>query len=637
MRLGAAIACTVLAIAGSAHADQPSFDYLHVEANEGSSSGGHVAIRFGDDVYHFQHHGGGLLRLHREQAAAFLHHYARLENRPVHVRRVALDADALERLRRGFADRFLLEDAQHAQLDALREDVRVLDELADGATPVLQVPGARFFAPDGTCASGGTAAMGATGDVARRIGERRPGLLAERRAETLSALRDLAWTPDDTPRSAPSAELDPHRLVAAQPSLAARTVELLAAAHALDVLCTGAPLRRDALRDGPGELLRLGDGERAALAALARDLRERAIALAASRRPDWGSALLLALARLAAVEESLARGRIVVLDAYRTDAPTLSPDEVRAQSAIVPALLRESGAQLADARRPLARGVAPRELEYSALEAAVNRYLELSHASLGDAPLRLEPGTLVVGGEAPVPLPWAALPADRDALRSARDVAQGRVAAYRDALRARYGYDLLTRNCVSELFREIARALEPMHVRAHGDGAPDEAQLDCDGSTIALGGCVDPAERLRFIPFVSAAAVDREYRVVEREELPSYRGAALAQMRTDEGGLLVALREANVVSSTLYRARDEDSVFLFFTDEQPALRPLLGAANLATGVGATLAGIALLPADGGTLLARGLRGTLFSVPELGFVTIRKGTFAWAPRDGDAIP
>ena len=37
------------------------------------------------------------------------------------------------------------------------------------------------------------------------------------------------------------------------------------------------------------------------------------------------------------------------------------------------------------------------------------------------------------------------------------------------------------------------------------------------------------------------------------------------------------------------------------------------------------------------LLVRGLRGTLFSVPELGFVSIRKGTFAWAPRAHDAQP
>ncbi|MBY0277799.1 hypothetical protein K2Z84_20890, partial [Candidatus Binatia bacterium] len=373
--------------------------------------------------------------------------------------------------------------------------------------------------------------------------------------------------------------------------------------------------------------------------AFALALRERAVDLAASRRPDWGSALLLALARLAAVEESLATGRITVLDAYSSDVATLAPADVRAHEAALPELLRESGAQLAAARRPLASGDAPRELEYSALEAAVNRTLELSRATLRSTPLRVEPDPLVVSGDAPLPLPPALALEDRAALRTARDAARARLARYQDGLRVHDGYDLLTRNCVSELFHEIAHALRPAPAASDAAALDDDHDdaLACTGSRAALGGCVDPTERLRFIPFVSAAAVDQEYRVIARQDVPSLRSAMLASMRADEDGAIVALRESNVVTSTLYRPRDEDSVFLFFTDDLPALRPLLGVANLATGIGATLAGVASLPADGGTLLARGLRGALFSVPELGFVSIRKGTFAWAPRADDALP
>lgn len=594
----------------------------------------------------------------------------------MHVRRVATDAETLERLRHGFAERFLLEEAQHARLDALRADVRALDALADGGTPAVPVRGARFFAAAGSCPPDDARVDGTTDDVARAIEQRHPGLLAQRRAATDAALGELTWPRDDGTSGGDAARpFEPRRFVAEDAPVVARAADLLAASLALDVLCTGTPLRSGALRadlgavpdergvarddaaeppasgtascrdgglppDAPctlrnatGELLRLGDGERQALRAFALALRERASGLAASRRPDWGGAMLLVLARLAAVDESLATGHLVVLDAYPSDVTTLPPDEVRAHQAALPGLLRESGAQLAAARRPLAGGRAPREIEYSALEAAVNRNLELSDASLHGAALRLAPGPLVVSGDALTPLPPRLAIEDRSALLEARDAARARLAAYQEGLLGHDGYDLLSRNCVSELFREIARALPPDPARPDAAGDGDDA-FACDGSRVALGGCIDPARQLRFIPFVSAAAVDREYRVTAREDVPSRRSAALAAMRTDEDGILVALRESNVVSSTLYRARDEDSVFLFFTDDLPALRPVLGVANLATGVGATVAGLASLPADGGTLLGRGLRGTLFSVPELGFVSIRKGTFAWAPRADD---
>ena len=637
-----AFAC-VLLLAGSSPvaAREATFDYLHVEANEGSASGGHVAIRFDDETYHFQHHPGGMLRLHRDHSAAFLHAYGRLENRQVNVRRVAVDAATRELLRRRFADRFVLEDAQHARLAALRADRALLDDLVAGRTPAVTARGLRFFtlAPDAPEPGPRAPAIDA---VRATIEEHHPALLDTRRDETWVALRDLIarHAAGDTGAGGnPPIAVEPHRLQLPEATLVEELAELLEASAALDVLATGAALRRDAVRDDAVDLLLLGDAERAALTGLRAQLAERAVSLAASRRPDWGRTLLLALARLATVEESLGRGRLVVLDAYPRDAAVLAPADVRSESHVLPELLRESAADLAAARRPLAATVAPgtttsapREIDITTVEAAVNRHLELSHAASSGAPLRLVRGTLLPSGEAQLPVPAVLANADPAELRAARDAVARRSEAYEAALRARYGYDLLARNCVSELLREIADALASDDVGTSGRGA-----IDCAGSEAALGGCIDPASRLRFIPFVSADAVDEEYRTVEREDLPSFRTSALEEMRARDGSVAVLLRESNVLGSTLYRPRDEDSVFLFFTDDLPAVRPLLGAANLLTGIGATAAGLFALPLDDGTLLVRGLRGTLFSVPELGFVSIRKGTFAWAPRAHDAQP
>jgi hypothetical protein len=97
-------------------------------------------------------------------------------------------------------------------------------------------------------------------------------------------------------------------------------------------------------------------------------------------------------------------------------------------------------------------------------------------------------------------------------------------------------------------------------------------------------------------------------------------------MRQDENALWVFLRESNVVTSTLYRVQPRDSIFLFFTDDLVAPRPLFGAVNLVTGLAASAIGLTTWPLDGGETLWAGLRGTLFSLPELVFHNIRKGSF-----------
>jgi hypothetical protein len=86
-----------------------------------------------------------------------------------------------------------------------------------------------------------------------------------------------------------------------------------------------------------------------------------------------------------------------------------------------------------------------------------------------------------------------------------------------------------------------------------------------------------------------------------------------------------------VLTSTLYRPTREDSAFLFFTDDAPMVRPLYGLANLAYGTAATGIGVVTLPLDRGRTLRRGVSGVVASVPELAFVSIRKGRMLHGPE------
>src|SRR5512144_1445417 len=97
-------------------------DFLHIEANEGGSSGGHAALRVDDRVYHFEHVPPGLLRLHRDRTDAFIYAYATLANRPIHVQRLALRDAAFAQLRETLSRRQLVQDAQFELRDALQRD-----------------------------------------------------------------------------------------------------------------------------------------------------------------------------------------------------------------------------------------------------------------------------------------------------------------------------------------------------------------------------------------------------------------------------------------------------------------------------------------------------------------------------------
>jgi len=108
-------------------------------------------------------------------------------------------------------------------------------------------------------------------------------------------------------------------------------------------------------------------------------------------------------------------------------------------------------------------------------------------------------------------------------------------------------------------------------------------------------------------------------------------------MYEHENPVAVFLRESNTLTSAVYRHNPDDSIFVFFTDDAVLARPLLGAVNLAVGLAASAVGLVTLPADGGKTLWAGLKGAVFSLPELFFQNIRKGSFGHVKRDGGPEP
>jgi len=246
---------------------------------------------------------------------------------------------------------------------------------------------------------------------------------------------------------------------------------------------------------------------------------------------------------------------------------------------------------------------------YSQLEAASNRHHEWllsdNRQTLryhGEQPLPVKALTLP-----PLIVPKLSVHQLQDALRqqdlNTRQLTQ--------RLQNNHAYHLLTRNCVTEIFRAVNQAL----------GAETQHRL---------GGVID--ENLNVVPFAAFDQVRTTYHVKNIVVLPSYRQQQLAKQYAQEFEPLVYVRESNILSANLYSHHPDDALFVFFTDDALLLRPLFGAFNVVAGFGQTLYGLLQWPFDNGELLATGTRGVLMSIPELAFINMRKGSYKFISQN-----
>ena len=535
------------------------------------ASGGHVALRVGDLVYHHQQGDDEVFHLVRHEWAEFAFIYGTLQNRPIHLASLDASREVSARVRDHLTGAHLLQQRRLSGAEGRRLD-RELAEALTGARPGVAVRGAGLLDP---ASPGDPHAVALREAVSARYG---PDYLAERIADVEEAL----------------AALPAEALAQRRHPLAEREALLaLQAARGLAEGTVGAP--------APAPL---AAAARASLAAFGENQREVALLLLRSPRPDLGRALFLAAARYQAVQRSLAQGHAIYLDPFpdrvaRLDARAARQraDELRALAAEETRLYREEQARLLDGAPLSERG-------YNRLETLAARAREYARGAAGE-PTRQTTLAMVPGRSREV-APLRRVPGSRGLVAAAQEAERAAL----HALQERYPYDLILRNCVTELVGDINRSL--------GDEA---AVRD------ALGGYLAPGARLGFIPFVAFDQVVAALRIRAVERLPSYRERRLEALQAEaRSPLLLALREENTLTTTVYEPRDRDGSFLLFTDQRRLARPLFGLLNVGWALADTSLGLLTAPFDRGRRLVRGGKGMLFSAPELVFQNIRKGSF-----------
>jgi hypothetical protein len=580
---GALLAC--LALAASAEAPA-GLAWVYVESNTGSSSGGHIALRVRDDVYHVQQMGGSRHRLEREAWSTFRHLYAGLGNRTLVLAHLDVaDAD-VERAHDRLARAYVAQQSELRRLDELALDRAWAHAWRDGGAPP-SLSGAGLFTPEGAPDRDALALREA---VEARFGR---GFLAGEIARLDAAARAL-----------PAAA---HGLALRETLLLRETLRALDEAWPL---AEGAALPREGLLAEP---LRADEREGARRHAAAQ--RDAALALLAARRPDRGHALALAAARHQALARSARLGVLVLLDPYAGIGEPIAPGE-GASATTWARRADELAAPLRHGRGVVLRSEGYDEAQLHLLELGAGVWADFARGAAG-GPVRKLPRTALPAPARLVDFRPAATPA---ALAEAARAADAALAAHERRLAQLYPYGVIRRNCVTEI------------VRLLNDAYDGEAER-------ALGAELDPGAGFAFIPFAFFDRVTSRLRVAEIEIVPSHRERELARVLAEDPALARRLGESVSIASTIYTPRWRDGSFLFFTDDVFWRRPLLGFANLGWAAGGALVGLATAPFDGARRLGAAGSGLWYSVPELFLFNIRKGTFEWVPAEppADAAP
>ena len=623
----------------AASASAASFEYLYVEANEGNSSGGHSAIQFGDEIYHYQHHDSGLIRLLKQDKPEFQFLYRFLQNRRIHLSHIDVSEETFTLLREHFKLQFLAQEQQFKQLNDLHKD-RVLlrrllhkqnsdDALLDADfSAVLRLKGVGLFYTvqelgsqnkDGHIENikGVQSQSSRIIEMLRKKIEQNYGqdYLGRRREQITADIKALRTSH----LSAVKPFLSKDNFPPAINSFADKYEDYLTGLVAIRVLVEQQSLRPDAFLV-THESVTLE--EKKILGRFRDKLNLSLLKSLNSERPDWGYAVLVNMARFVAVDLSLQLGLWVFIDDFGMDSEWVSADQFAQYPEQMQIQINDALAKLMQTRKALLNPDSLTEANYSKLEMSANRYFELLKGKQHKAIRYIGEKALPTKS---ISLPdWFVPELTQHQLETALNELDDYESKLLQELAEHYRYDLITRNCVTELFRTIDQALlEPEKMGADPSKQAEQVMKE---SMKRLGGKISAS--YNFIPFVSFQSVQDHYNVTTSALLDSFRSQQLAKLYARNNGLMVALRESNTFSSSLYAYNPDDAFFVFFTDDRMALRPVFGLINTAAGMGQSVLGLLSWPFDAGKNLKSGATGVLMSLPELLFFNMRKGSYKY---------
>ena len=562
----------------------PSLDFIYVNANVGEAAGGHTALRLGETVFHYQFQANGNFLLVRDTWNRFRLIYNELCNRSISISSLPLTPPIYKKLRYHFIAILVAQQQILKRLEESKTQLQFIENLMTGRQ-ALRLPGLGLFDRSGP---EDPQVVSLRHDIDRALGEK--FLLSEKEKVRLK----IAW------------------LVTSLGNEQTINIffEQLTLQEALRILSAGRPLAEAAVILPLKNEAILTLAERESLQHFKKQLKTSIINLLRSDRPDRGVALLLQIARYQTVQRSLVGNRLLSLDPFSDRALAEPVTEAEISSAMLERVQAQQRREVAVQRQIFFHETAHPEIAYSFLETSRGRLFELEKVVQGSRTLRVESAPLTPSRGAEVSLTgFDFIP---EQLQTTATTLKRFVLAQQEQIKKEYRYNLVSYNCATELVHSLNAAFESPTVERR-----------------ALGGRLEPEPGLIFVPFIFYERVRTTFGLNRQEFLPARRLRQLHGLYEKENSFKVWLREANTLSSTIYEPRTADTPFFFFTDDARLLRPLEGVTNLCYAVLYGSVGILTLPFDGGERIHQGVRGMFYSLPELFFWNIRKGTYGSA--------
>ncbi len=551
-----------------------SVTLVYVTPNSGVSAGGHTAVKIGKNVYHYQFEEDGRFYLVRDNWRRFLLVYTELANRSLFLYELPVEKRQAQML-----ERILTLDKTRQDLDAYHEKMfwwtcQMIFSLSDPKEQ-FRLPGAGFFED--------AVPSGPGAEPYKRL---RKGLFARYGSNIIE---------DEITRI--NRGIERHGQKVLDQYWGVEFVDILQKRFALQAIKDGRPLARSGLIYSSVSTP-LAPAERRFLEDLAHQLEDLISLSFLSKIKGTGNRLLINLARYLAVMKSLEEKRLVFLDPFPD-----KPKTVNVSGEYLPAeeLAFIYERLVKEWRQYLTISVGKQNpiLFLSDLERLNARMAELNKLTKGEQRIRVFRSMITPAKSAAIEV--GLNEKTRRLLMREKENLQMELNRMEKGVKNQLDYNLLVENCSTKLHQKLRNALRWQE----------------------RGGNFKPREELGFIPYMLHQAVIRRFPEGKKRVIMSRRLREVAKMEGLPGTLL---RESNVLTSTLYAWRPQDSSFLMFTDNTFWLRPLYGVINTLYSACYGIYGLAVFPFDRGTRLKAGGLGVLYSLPEMMFVNIRKGSY-----------